>query len=284
LKKIDLHCHSTFSDGDYTPPQLLEMARTKGISLFSLTDHDTVYGLSAAAAAAGEAGVSFIPGTEISIEHATGTFHLLGYGFDVRDPRLLRMLSENQDSREKRCQEWIRQMQAHGMDVTIQDLKTLAGGDLHTATKLHAAHLLLIKGVVPTKDDAFAEGGPLSPTGWLNVERRHATAAQGITALRQAGGRSLVAHPYTLGFDTYDHLQEYLSGLKELGLDGIEVYHSDHTPEQVRAYLHIARELDFVVSGGSDFHGRVMPGVEMLTGRGDLDIRIEGIVRAREVK
>jgi 3',5'-nucleoside bisphosphate phosphatase len=198
MNTIDLHCHSTYSDGDYTPSHLLEMARQKAIRVFSLTDHDAVGGLPEAEGAAKREGVAFITGTEISIEYATGTFHLLGYGIDYREPGLMRLLHGNQDSRETRAQEWINRMQVRGLDVSLPELAGLAGGQLAALTKLHAAQLLMKKGVVVAKDDAFAAGGPLSPGGWLDVDRKHANPEQGISAIKNAGGKSIVAHPYTL--------------------------------------------------------------------------------------
>jgi predicted metal-dependent phosphoesterase TrpH len=256
---IDLHAHTTASDGSLTPTELVALARETGLSALGVTDHDTVGGLPEATEAARAAGLELVPGVELSVDYPHGQFHLLGYFVDFTSQALLDRLQYLQDYRFRRNEKMVALMQQAGLPITMEDLEREAGGDV--IGRPHMALALIRKGVVGTTQEAFdrylADGKP------FHIPKVKLGPAEAIDLLHSAGATTVLAHPKYLGVGDPSALRAELARLKELGLDGIEVYYSQHTEEETALYAEIARELGFVVSGGSDFHGASKPHVKL---------------------
>jgi predicted metal-dependent phosphoesterase TrpH len=256
---IDLHAHTTASDGSLTPTELVALARDTGLSALGVTDHDTVGGLPEATAAARAAGLELVPGVELSVDYPHGQFHLLGYFVDFTSRALLDRLQYLQDYRFRRNEKMVELMQQHGLPITMEDLAREAGGKV--IGRPHMALALVRKGVVGSTQEAFdrylADGKP------CHLPKVKLLPAEAIALLHSAGAVTVLAHPKFLRIEDPGALCVELASLKELGLDGIEVYYSQHTESETALYLEMARELGFEISGGSDFHGRSKPTVKL---------------------
>jgi len=278
-RRVDLHAHTTASDGSLRPTKLVAMAGERGLAALAVTDHDTTAALDEAAAAAAQHGIELVSGIELNVEHP-GRFHLLGYLFDPNEDRLSHRLTYLQEYRASRNDRMIEKMQAGGLPITLADVIAEAGGGL--IGRPHMALALMRKGIVKSTQEAFdrflADGGP------YHVPKEKVTPEEGIRLIRQAGGVPVVAHPTTLRLAP-DALEAELRKLKDIGLGGIECYYSQHTPEQQQEFVDIARRLDLVATGGSDFHGASKPHVYLggvVDGRGVPYAVLEALRAARE--
>jgi predicted metal-dependent phosphoesterase TrpH len=261
LGLIDLHLHTNKSDGQYAPRALVRLAAKKGVSLMSITDHDTIGGIAEGAEAAREAGIDFIPGVEISVK-GNKELHILGYCIDCEDKELLRMNAEFvrlRGLREDRIHEYLAQ---NGVAVSRSNVRRYAAGGM--VGRPHFARALVEAGYVSDFRDAFVKY--LSTPAFYAIERPKPTPAVGIGTIRAAGGVAVLAHPTVMRL-TGPELDALLSELTADGLQGMECYYSSHTPDQTRLYLSLAKKHGLIVTGGSDFHGeRVKRDVEI--GRG----------------
>ena len=252
---LDLHTHSTASDGTYSPEKLVLEAAKKQLKYLSLTDHDTIDGLSQIMSVPDE--LIFINGVEISAEFPK-TLHILGYGFDPNQAELNSTLKELQDFRLNRNKKMIGNMKTFGFDITLEELEKEAGGEL--IGRPHFAHLFARKGYVSCYQEAFDKyldkGKPL----YLNKKRLPPQKA--IELLRNAGGIPVIAHPYQTKL-VNDELEELIVELTDFGLMGIEVFYSQHTPEQIRFYKYLADKYGLLITAGSDFHGSTKPDIEL---------------------
>ncbi len=271
---IDLHAHTTASDGTCTPAELVRLAHARGLRALGVTDHDTVAGLEEATATAAELGLELVPGIEISVDYPHGEFHLLGYFLDFRHPEFLARVNYLQENRFNRNGVMLRRMQEQGFDVTLADVEAEAGGG--QIGRPHFARALVKKGYAASVQDAFeryvGEGKP------LHVAKVKLGPEEAIRLVHLAGGAAVLAHPKYLAFNTPDRLVEELAHLRSLGLDGLECYYSQHTEEETATYLRIAADLGFVVSAGSDFHGTTKADVPLgvvYRGRGGEDALLE---------
>lgn len=266
---IDLHAHTTASDGSLSPVELIELAAEKKLAALGVTDHDTLAALPEAAAAAQRCGVELVPGIELNVEHP-GRFHLLGYLFRPDDAGFNARLRYLQDFRASRNVRMVDRMQQYGLPISLAEVEAEAGGDM--IGRPHMALALIRKGIVQTVQEAFdrflADGGP------CDIPKEKVTPAEGIRLIRDAGGVPVVAHPVTLGLEA-DKLEVELRSLRETGLGGLECYYSQHTPEQEGMFLELARKLDLVPTGGSDFHGASKPHVHLgvVRNNGPVDYR-----------
>jgi predicted metal-dependent phosphoesterase TrpH len=264
---IDLHIHSTFSDGSLTPEELVELAAKTGLKALALTDHDGMMGIDRFMAACQVHGIRGIPGVEISIEHSGGTLHMLGYYIDHHNTRILEALARLRRGREERNQYILERLNSLGMPLVWEEVACLAKEDV--VGRPHFAQAIIAKGYVKTKQDAFdkylGKGKP------AYVERDRFTVDESLELIRGAGGVPVLAHPHTLNMGNR-RLREFLAELGTKGLQGIEAYYSEHSREQQRFCLHMARELNWVVTGGSDFHGAMNPHLHLGVGFGALDV------------
>lgn len=243
---IDLHSHTTASDGEHAPAELMRLAHEAKVTTLAVTDHDTVAGLPACAEAAKALGMTLVNGIEITAYLHRREVHVLGHFVNPTEPRLAAFALRLKGERETRMIAMIERMVSLGYPVTMDQVRALAG-DTHFA-RPHLARVLVELGYCTSTKDAFdrflADGRPAA------VPRFELAAADAVALIRGAGGAATIAHPGVSKIQDHD-----LKALKESGLVGVEVEHSDHPPS-LREKLHkLARELDLVATAGSDYHG-----------------------------
>lgn len=268
MDRIDLHCHTTASDGSMSPAEVVDLAEKIGLKALAVTDHDTLDGLDEALARGREVGLEVVPGVEISAEFKPGSMHVLGYFIDSRDPGLTENLATLQDSRRTRNPRIVARLNELGLDVSMAEIEAVAGGG--QIGRPHFAEVLLRKHYVADFNEAFTRY--LAKGAAAYVEKYRFTPAEAIDLIHRAGGLAVLAHPYTLRLDGLEALADELARLKEHGLDGLEAYYSEHTPQMTADYLALARRLDLAAAGGSDFHGVIKNGIMLGSGRGDLAV------------
>ena len=261
---VDFHTHTTASDGTFTPQQLVDEMQKKTIEYFSITDHDTIDGVKAIKHI--PHGVQFITGVEISAEFPK-TLHILGYGFDPDNQELNDSLDELQAFRKNRNAQMIEKMKEIGFEITMDELIREAGSDL--VGRPHFANLFLNKGYCKSYQEAFdkylKKGAPL----YMNKKRLAPDKA--IELIHKAGGIAVMAHPYQTKLEG-EALKGLVEQLVSCGLDGIEVYYSQHTLEQVDDYQKIALKYNLMATAGSDFHGSNKPDIPLGMYLSDTDI------------
>lgn len=262
---VDLHAHSTASDGTTPPGDLAQLAVEAGLSAFALTDHDTIAGLPDAAAAANAAGVDFLPGIEVSCEiPRPGTMHILGYGVDVESDVLRDMSAQLIAARDDRNPRIIRRLNELGVDITIEEAERQAGGGV--VGRPHIAALLVEKGHVPTIKAAFDRY--LGQGGAAYFDKERLPYAKAFELIRAAGGLPVLAHPVQLRLTDDATLVALVAKLKDAGLAGIEVIHSDHERTDVEKFIALAEQYNLLKTGGSDFHGTNKKDIHLGTARG----------------
>jgi len=264
---IDLHTHSTFSDGSLTPEQLAGQAASIGLTAIALTDHDSIGGIDRFLAACRTQGVRGIPGVEISLDFPAGTMHILGYFIDPYHAGLTQHIARLKAGREHRNQEILRQVNAMGMPLTMKEVAAFAGED--NVGRLHFAQALLARGYIRTRDEAFQKYLAKGKPGY--AERLRMTPAEGVGILRSAGGLAVLAHPFTLNLGQ-QALTALVRDLARAGLDGIEVFYPQHNSKHVKYYRDLARQFHLTATGGTDFHGAPMPDIKLGSGFGTLDV------------
>ncbi|MGC9140849.1 MAG: PHP domain-containing protein [Caldimicrobium sp.] len=274
---IDLHTHSTASDGTLTPRELVLLAKKEGLKALALTDHDTVDGLKEAYETAKEVNLPFLCGVEISIKFdGPGHFHLLGYFLTPEIKTLDETLSELKKARKRRNESMIEKLRSLGIEITMEELSAIAQGEIG---RPHFARLLLEKGVVKSMEEAFEKylkkGAP------AYVPKALLTPEEGIRRILESKGVPVLAHPVTLNLDE-KALKEYLEKLKELGLRGVEVYYSEHNKHFTNFLLSQTSRLGLLVTGGSDFHGANKPDIKLGRGFGNLQIPYECFEKLKE--
>ncbi|MDM7854198.1 PHP domain-containing protein [Cellulomonas alba] len=248
--RIDLHAHSSASDGTDAPAGVVAAAGRAGLDVVALTDHDTTAGWSAAAAAVASAGVALVRGTEVSARSSGISIHLLSYLQDPQHPALVTELDRTRDARLHRA-EAITERLAVDYPVTWDDVLGQAAGAV-VVGRPHIADALVARGVVPDRDAAFAR--LLRADGPYHVPHYAPAAADAVRAIRAAGGVPVFAHP---GADARGRVvaDAVFDELADAGLAGLEVHHRDHGPEQVARLTGIAARLGLLVTGSSDYHG-----------------------------
>ena len=247
---IDLHVHTTASDGQYTPSQIIEKASDKNIGVIAITDHDTIAGIDEGAAAARKHGITFVPGTELNINFPTGEFHLLGLGFKQISPSLTLLLDNLVKNRELRNAQIIEKMRAEGVDLTLEEMQadfpdTVLG-------RPHFAAELVKKKVVKTRQQAFdrflAKGRP-----WY-VQRVGSNLDEAIIAIKESGGVPVIAHPMSL-YLSWGKLPDTLQDFYERGVMGLEAFHPGARVTECLRLEELAHKIGYFVTAGSDFHG-----------------------------
>lgn len=273
----DLHTHTTASDGDLTPTELVALAVESDLAALGITDHDTVGGISEAIEAVEAAGLPFAPGVEISADFAPGTMHILGYFVDHTHPHLLEALEEIRGGRHARNRKIIRKLNELGMAVAYEEWLAAAGED--SVGRPQLAGILVDRGYVSDTQEAFdkylAKGAP------AYFDRTRLGPEESIKLILEAGGVPVLAHPYQCGLDD-DSLDVLVRGLADQGLRGIEAYYSTHSDEQTGYYLSLAERYGLLVTGGSDFHGYSKPNIKLGSGTGNLNIPLEIFSRLRD--
>jgi len=267
VSRIDLHLHTTHSDGSLSPSEVLRLAGKANVAALAITDHDIVTAIPEALTAGQELGIEVLAGVEISSFDGRSELHILGYCLDWQDSLLNERLATLRASRHRRNPLIIERLQAAGLDVTYEEVRALAGTE--SVGRPHIAQLLMQKKYVSSAKEAFdrylAEGKS------AYVARELPAPAEAIKWIREAKGVAVLAHPTWIK-DSGDGLRGCVTGLKEAGLDGIEVHYSTHSKSQTSTYLELAQRLDLLVTGGSDFHGITKPDIEVGCMRGDLKV------------
>lgn len=260
---IDLHTHSTFSDGSCTPEELLLLAEQGGLRALALTDHDTTAGLERFVQAGENSPVEAISGIELSAEFGRQVLHILGYFFDPENPVLNQRLKQIQDGRVARNEVMLKKLQALGYELTEEDI--LKEADEGFPGRPHFASALIRKGYF--KDARKIYRQLLGKNKAAYVNRVRLSPEECVELIRSAGGVAVIAHPGQIGI-TNTRLRKLIRELP--GLGGLEVLHSSHKQHQVQAFERICFEFGLAASGGSDFHGRFTPDLSLGAGFGDL--------------
>lgn len=267
MNRLDLHLHTSHSDGSFTPTGVLELAREAGVTTLAITDHDITTGIPEATLAGQQLGIEVIPGIEISSTFGDSELHMLGYFLDWQDARLNERLSTLRESRHRRNPQIISRLQSLGIDITYDEVRALAGTD--SVGRPHIARVLMEKQVVASAKEAFdrffANGKP------AYVPRNLPSPAEAIHWIKAANGLAVLAHPTWIK-TREGTLTDLVRQLKADGLNGVEVHYSTHTARQTREYLSLAKQLGLLVTGGSDFHGITKPDIEVGIGRGTLHV------------
>jgi predicted metal-dependent phosphoesterase TrpH len=259
---IDLHTHTTASDGRCTPAELVARASAAGITVLSVTDHDTVAACEAAAAACAGAGIEFVSGIEITAVRSEADVHVLGYFLDPRSAALRAFLSEQRQQRVDRIRRIISKLAGHGLHLDADALLQPALDDpSRSVGRPWVARAMVAAGYVKSTDVAFSAWLSRGRPGF--VPREGAGPEDVITRIHDAGGIASMAHPGLLRRD------DWIAPLADAGLDALEAYHTDHGPDDTARYLALATQLRLAVSGGSDYHadeshGAPRPGMTSL--------------------
>jgi predicted metal-dependent phosphoesterase TrpH len=241
----DLHLHTLFSDGTFTPEELAQRGAELGLAAMALTDHDTVEGCPRMAQACRSLGVEFIPGTELTAEFEGHEVHLLGFFLDVQHPRLLAEIKKFQSVRQERIREMAARLNKMGIPLRAESVFELA--NCRSPGRPHVARALAQEGFCASMDEAFERFLKKGRPAW--VPKYKISALEAMDLLHQAGGLAVVAHP------GLNHCDQIIPRLAELGLDGLECFHSKQTSTQSEYYLALAKRLGLAVTGGSDCHG-----------------------------
>lgn len=241
----DLHLHTHFSDGTYSPEEVVEQAQRHSLHVLALTDHDTVEGCTLAAEACHRASVEFITGTELTAEQDGHEIHILGYGIDVQNPRFLQQISKFQTVRQNRIREMVQRL--NQLDVPLQAEEVFALANCRAPGRPHVARALVQAGLVGSLDEAFERFLKKNRPAW--VPKFKMSASDATRLIHDSGGVAVMAHP---GLNRSD---EVIPVMVENGLDGIECFHTKHSTTTSEHYLQIAERFQLLVTGGSDCHG-----------------------------
>jgi len=255
---IDLHLHSTCSDGTMSPGELVSMAARTGLSAIAITDHDTVAGTEEALEEGIVQGVSVISGLELSVAHKGMDLHLLCYDFDWKNKTLLSMLKRLQSARLDRNDKILGILNKMGIAITAEELSAESGGGL--AGRPHIARLLVKKGCVKTMNEAFSRY--LKKNACAYVRRFVLDSDEAINLAHMAHGLAVLAHPIQLGY-SLENLPTLLENLKLLGLDGVECYYPTQKGKIQKKISKLAERFDLLQTGGSDYHGDIRPGTSL---------------------
>ncbi len=245
MKFADLHLHTQFSDGTFTPEELVERAHKLGFAAIALTDHDTVEGCARAAAACAAVGMDFLPGSELTAEHNDTEVHIIGYLLDTQNKTLLEKISGFQAQRQNRIHEMCAALNAAGIPLKAEAVFALA--NCKSPGRPHVARTLVKEKLIGNLDEAFEKYLKKGRVAW--VPKTKMSALESIELIHQAGGVAVMAHP---GLNRTD---EIIPALVDAGLDGIECFHTKHSTVMAERYLMIAEKHGLLVTGGSDCHG-----------------------------
>lgn len=269
-KMIDLHTHSTASDGGDPPGILIQNAAAKNLSAIALTDHDTVSGLAEFLQEGKKTNVRTIPGVEISSRGENRELHIVGLFIDHETPSLLAFLEKMRESRKKRNEEMLIRLNVIGYPLTWEELEEEAKGE--SIGRPHFAQALIKKGYFKDAREVFEQCLKRGKRAY--VPRNLPAPAEAIKAIHEAGGLAVWAHPvsHNSGGSGRSHVRRCLKHLVQEGLDGIEVYYSQFTEAQHLMVKELAGEYSLLASGGSDYHGKNIPDIALGTGMGNLAV------------
>ena len=261
---IDLHSHTTASDGTLPPEEVVRLGRAAGLSALAVTDHDTVAAVPAALEAGARVGITVIPGVELSAQGPAGEVHILGYGMDLAAPPLEAALQWARQERENRNREMLARLRAVGVDLTWAQLRRAHPG---TLGRPHFADALVRRGLCADVADAFARY--LSPGRPCYVPRRYLPLSQAVDAIRASGGAAVLAHPLKYRGMAVEDLVAHCA---RAGIAGLECYYTGYSPAETERLLALAKAHGLIPTGGSDFHGDHKPAIRLGVGTGTLRV------------
>lgn len=276
---IDLHAHSCKSDGSLTPAELLALAESKNLAAIALTDHDTTDGIDEFMEAAAGKDLEAIPGIEFSTDYEGRDVHIVGLYIDHHSPDFLTYLQEFRDSRDLRNRKMCQKLQEYGMDVRYEDMEREFAGSV--ITRAHYARYLFQKGYVKSMPEAFERYvGDYAP---CFVPREKVTPSQAVRLVLKNGGVPVLAHPILYHMSD-ERLEKLVRLLKEDGLMAIEAVYSTYNAGEERQIRNLAKKYDLLLSGGSDFHGKAKPGLELGSGYGRLFVPYEFLDKIKQAR
>lgn len=267
MSRIDLHTHTNFSDGSFSPAALVELAHKQGLNILAITDHDTTDGLAEALEATQALPLELIPGIELSTEFQGRETHMLGYFIDPADSQFQARLERLRETRLDRIQHILERLRTLNVEISLAEVEQVAG--IGTIGRPHIAQVLIEKGYVKGMKEAFERF--LGVRGAAYVRRVVPEAAEIITWITDAGGVPILAHPYWEGLNANETVIACRT-MVDQGLRGLEVFYGTFSARQISSNLHLARQFDLLVTGGSDFHGSFKPEISIGTGRGSLNV------------
>ena len=267
MARIDLHLHTRYSDGSLTPAEVVALAHQAGVTAMAITDHDIVDGIPHAMEAATKLDIEVVPGVELSSRLNGQELHVLGYFFEWQDPTFQDHLAQQRLSRQVRNPQAIERLNALGLELSEDEVRAKAGSE--SIGRPHIAQVLVEKGYVRDTREAFDRY--LGEGAAAYVPRSLADTRDVITWIRHAGGVPVLAHPTWTRCEGAP-LYRLCACLKEAGLLGLEVFYSTHNRKQTSRYLELAKRLDLLVTGGSDFHGAANPAIQVGRGKGNLKV------------
>lgn len=276
-KLIDLHTHSTCSDGSMTPDELVKHAAENGLAAIALTDHDTVSGVEEAVSAGERYGVEVVPAIEFSVKSQTET-HILGYFIDVHNPVLKEILGEIIEKRIERNVMTAKLLKDLGFDVTLEEAASLAPGGI--VGRAHFARVMMNKGYVSSVKEAFEKYLSSGKPAYFGNQKLEAETA--IQAIHSAGGVAFLAHPHLIKISD-ERLEKYLEELKSYGLDGLEGYYTDYDEEMQTKFQAMAKKHSLEISGGTDFHAAMKPHISIGKGTGNMAIPYSVLERIKQL-
>lgn len=277
---VDLHLHTTASDGVKTPSEMVRYAKYKGLQAIAITDHDTIGGLEEGLEEGERIGFEVISGIEISAEHSPGSMHLLGYFIDIRDSLLNERLKYLQKAREERNPRMVEKLNQLGVHITYEEVLKASGGG--QVGRPHFAQVLVEKKYVKNFQEAFdrylKKGAP------AYVDKLRFTPAEAIRFIQEARGVAVLGHPNTLGLNGYGELEKLITDLIKVGLKGIEVFYPEHSALEIAQYKGLAEKYGLVTTGGTDYHGIEKEGLDVGVGKGDMKLPYSIIERLKTVR
>lgn len=269
-KTVDLHCHSYYSDGTFSPEALVIEAKKRGLWALALTDHDSIDGISLFHQAGKKHGFETITGIELAAEYTAfqkQEIHIVGLGFSPFSQAIAEILEKAALSRKKRNEEMVSALNQIGFAISYEEIEQNAGGNV--ITRAHFANVLIKKGIVKTKKEAFAKY--LSKGRPAYVDRAFLSPALCVEAIKKANGAAVLAHPTLYAMDD-TQIEHMAKELKAYGLDGIETDYSTYCSAQRQKMTDMAKRLQLLPCGGSDFHGKNKPDIHLGVGRGNLHV------------
>ncbi len=277
---VDLHLHTTASDGVLSPSGVVRYAKAKGLQAIAITDHDTIEGCEEGLSEGERIGFEVIPGIEISAEYSPGSMHILGFFLDIHHPLLNERLEYLQKARGERNPKMVARLNQLGIEVTYEEVLKASGGG--QVGRPHFANVLLEKKVVRSFQEAFdrflKKGAP------AYVDKFRFASKEALHFINEAGGVAVLAHPNTLGVNGYSELEKLIVRLADEGLKGIEVYYPEHSAVEVAQYKTLADKYSLVSTGGTDYHGIEKNELDIGVGRGEMKLPYSIVEKIKAVR
>lgn len=255
----DLHIHTIYSDGSYTPEEIVDKAKKAGFKTIAISDHDSLEGIKPAVKYAEDKELEVIPAIEFSTFRGKAEIHILGYFIDYEDKTLKEKVRKIYDSRKKRAQKMVKLLNQENVDITFDEVRNVAGDDY--IGRPHIAKLMVQKGYINEMGEAFTENY-IGNGGRAYVKKYKISPIEAIKLIQNSGGIPVLAHPIFINHGE-PLREEDIKEMKANGLIGLEVYHSKHNKDNEKYYKSIAEKLNLLITGGSDFHGENSPGVKL---------------------